>query len=81
MGYQGRVLLEVHRFGDRQGVAADLEGADFATGRMFTLSNPPAVTQDPGTIANQVYEATAQALAFSFAQRDPPALASAANRR
>ena len=52
--------------------------ADFATGRMFTLSNPPAMTQDSGTIANQVYEATAQALAFSFAQRDPPALASAA---
>ena len=48
---------------------------------MFTLSNPPAVTQDPGTIANQVYEATAQALAFSFAQRNPPALASAPSRR
>jgi RpiR family carbohydrate utilization transcriptional regulator len=51
---------------------------DFATGRMFILSNSPALTQDPGTIANQVYEATAQALAFSFAQRDPPALAAAA---
>jgi RpiR family carbohydrate utilization transcriptional regulator len=52
---------------------------DFATGRMFTLSKSPEPTQDPATIANQVYEATAQALAFSFAQRDPAALAAAAD--
>ena len=51
---------------------------DFATGRMFIMSDPPSVTQDPGMIASQVYEATAQALAYSFAQRDPAALAAAA---
>jgi RpiR family carbohydrate utilization transcriptional regulator len=44
---------------------------------MFTLSKSPEPTQDPATIANQVYEATAQALAFSFAQRDPAALTAA----
>lgn len=51
---------------------------DFATGRMFIPSDPPATTQDPVVIASQVYEATAQALSFSFAQRDPGALAAAA---
>lgn len=51
---------------------------DFATGRMFVLSDAPPLPQDPAMIANQVYEATAQALAYSFAQRDPAALAQAA---
>jgi RpiR family transcriptional regulator, carbohydrate utilization regulator len=50
---------------------------DFATGRMFIPSESPAVSLDASAIANQVYEATAQALAFSFAQRDPLALAAA----
>jgi RpiR family carbohydrate utilization transcriptional regulator len=45
---------------------------------MFVLSDPPSLSQEPGTIASQVYEATAQALAYSFAQRDPDALAAAA---
>jgi RpiR family carbohydrate utilization transcriptional regulator len=51
---------------------------DFATGRMFVMSDPPSATQDSGAIASQVYEATAQALAYSFAQRNPAALAAAA---
>lgn len=51
---------------------------DFATGRMFELSEPPAGSLDPVLIAGQVYEATAQALAYSFAQRDPVALGAAA---
>jgi len=49
-----------------------------ATGRMFAVSDPPALSQDPATIASQVYAATAQALAHSFSQRDPAALAAAA---
>lgn len=52
---------------------------DFATGRMFLLSDPPAKSLDPVLIAGQVYEATAQALAYSFAQRDPVALGAAAD--
>ncbi len=51
---------------------------DFATGRMFTLSDPAVLPHDPVMIANQVYEATAQALAYSFAQRAPETLARAA---
>jgi RpiR family carbohydrate utilization transcriptional regulator len=51
---------------------------DFATGRMFVLPERGALPQDAATIATQVYEATAQALAYSFAQRDPGALAAAA---
>ena len=51
---------------------------DFATGRMFILSDAPALNQDPALVASQVYEATAQALAYSYAQRDPPALERAA---
>ena len=51
---------------------------DFATGRMFVLSERSALPQDAATIATQVYEATAQALAYSFAQRDAAALAAAA---
>jgi RpiR family transcriptional regulator, carbohydrate utilization regulator len=54
---------------------------DFATGRMFVLSDsdapPQDPPQDPASIANQVYEATAQALAYAFSQRDPEALAAA----
>ncbi len=52
---------------------------DYATGRMFVMSDPPAPSQDLGAIAGQVYEATAQALAYAFAQRDPDALAAAAD--
>lgn len=51
---------------------------DFATGRMFVMSEPSPVAADPASIANQVYEATAQALAYSFAQRNPEALERAA---
>lgn len=51
---------------------------DFATGRMFVMSDPPSLAQDSTTISSQVYEATVQALAFSFAQRDPGALEKAA---
>jgi RpiR family carbohydrate utilization transcriptional regulator len=51
---------------------------DFATGQMFIPSEVVEQSQDPATLANQVYEAAAQALAFSFAQRDPAALATAA---
>lgn len=51
---------------------------DFATGRMFVMSDPPNLALDSVTISSQVYEATAQALAYSFAQRDPEALEKAA---
>ncbi|RDJ20093.1 MurR/RpiR family transcriptional regulator [Bosea caraganae] len=51
---------------------------DFATGRMFVMSEPSDIAADSAAIANQVYEATAQALAYSFAQRDPVALDRAA---
>lgn len=51
---------------------------DFVTGRMFVMSESPSLPQDPGLIASQVYEATAQALAYAFAQRDPAALTVAA---
>ncbi len=51
---------------------------DFATARMFVLSDAPPLQQDAALVASQVYEATAQALAYSFAQRDPAALAHAA---
>jgi RpiR family carbohydrate utilization transcriptional regulator len=51
---------------------------DFATGRMFVPSERGALPQDAASIASQVYEATAQALAYSFAQRDPQALSAAA---
>jgi RpiR family carbohydrate utilization transcriptional regulator len=51
---------------------------DFATGRMFVPSETAAPARDPALIASQVYEATAQALAYAFAQRDPAALAAAA---
>ena len=51
---------------------------DFATGRMFVMSDQPAFNQDPALVASQVYEATAQALAYSYAQRDPAALERAA---
>lgn len=53
---------------------------DYATGRMFLPSDPPSRSQDPAIVTGQVYEATAQALAYSFAQRDPAALEDAANR-
>lgn len=52
---------------------------DFATGRMFVMSEKPPLAPDPASITNQVYEATAQALAYSFARRDPVALARAAD--
>lgn len=51
---------------------------DFATARMFVFSEHASLPQDPEAVASQVYEATAQALAYSFAQRNPGALARAA---
>jgi RpiR family carbohydrate utilization transcriptional regulator len=51
---------------------------DFATGRMFLMSETPRLGLDAATVAAQVYEATAQALAYGFAQRDPAALGVAA---
>ena len=51
---------------------------DFATGRMFVMSEPQQGAADPTSISSQVYEATAQALAYSFAQRNPEALERAA---
>jgi len=51
---------------------------DFATARMFVLSEPPIISRDAEVVASQVYEATAQALACSFQQRAPAALFAAA---
>ncbi len=51
---------------------------DFATGRMFVLSEVTGSPTDAVSVSSQVYEATAQALAYSFAQRDPKALEGAA---
>jgi len=73
----------VVRFARRMGSAGFTDfkmrlSRDFATGRMFVLSQAPGVARDSATIATQVYEATAQALAYSFAQRDPDALDRAA---
>jgi RpiR family carbohydrate utilization transcriptional regulator len=51
---------------------------DLATARMFVLPDHNSLPGDAATVANQVYEATAQALAYSFAQRDPAALERAA---
>ena len=51
---------------------------DFATGRMFLISETPRLGLDAAMIAAQVYESTAQALAYGFAQRDPAALTVAA---
>ncbi|HEY6430473.1 MAG TPA: MurR/RpiR family transcriptional regulator, partial [Acetobacteraceae bacterium] len=51
---------------------------DIATARMFTFPDHAVVSSDSTAVASQVYEATAQALAYSFAQRDTEALAQAA---
>ena len=51
---------------------------DIATARMFVLSDHAVISHDTESVAGQVYEATAQALAYSFAQRDPNALEQAA---
>jgi RpiR family carbohydrate utilization transcriptional regulator len=51
---------------------------DFATARMFVPSDNAEISRDPEVVAKQVYEATAQALASSFTQRDPAALERAA---
>jgi RpiR family carbohydrate utilization transcriptional regulator len=51
---------------------------DFATGQMFVPAESSPTAQGPAMVASQVYEATAQALAYSFAQRDPAALGQAA---
>jgi RpiR family carbohydrate utilization transcriptional regulator len=51
---------------------------DLATARMFVFPEYTSLPRDSASVANQVYEATAQALAYSFAQRDPVALESAA---
>jgi RpiR family carbohydrate utilization transcriptional regulator len=45
---------------------------------MFVLSDHAVISRDAETVANQVYEATAQALAYAFGQRDPAALQQAA---
>jgi RpiR family carbohydrate utilization transcriptional regulator len=52
---------------------------DIATARMFVLSDHAVISHDTELLAGQVYEATAQALAYSFAQRDPQALEQAAS--
>ena len=52
---------------------------DIATARMFVLSDHAVISHDAESLAGQVYEATAQALAYSFAQRDPQALEQAAS--
>ena len=51
---------------------------DFATARMFVISDRAVISRDAEAVASQVYEATAQALAYGFAQRDPAALQQAA---
>jgi RpiR family transcriptional regulator, carbohydrate utilization regulator len=51
---------------------------DFATARMFVPSDNAKISHDSDLVAKQVYEATAQALASSFTQRDPGALKRAA---
>jgi DNA-binding MurR/RpiR family transcriptional regulator len=45
---------------------------------MFVLSDHAVISHDAESLAGQVYEATAQALAYTFAQRDPHALEQAA---
>jgi len=52
---------------------------DFARARMFVPSEGAKISRDPEVVARQVYEATAQALAASFTQRDPAALEQAAS--
>jgi len=52
---------------------------DIATARMFVLPDHAVISHDTESLAGQVYEATAQALAYSFAQRDPHALEQAAS--
>lgn len=52
---------------------------DIATARMFVLSDHAVISHDAESLAGQVYEATAQALAYTFAQRDPHALEQAAS--
>ena len=47
---------------------------DFAVARMFVLPQHASLAGDAKAVASQVYEATAQALAYSFAQRNPAAL-------
>lgn len=51
---------------------------DIATARMFVFSDHAVISDDTEAVAGQVYEATAQASAYSFAQRDPRALKLAA---
>ncbi|MDE2335002.1 MAG: MurR/RpiR family transcriptional regulator [Rhodospirillales bacterium] len=51
---------------------------DLATARMFVFSANAVTSQDTEALVGQVYEATAQALAYGFAQRDPKALEEAA---
>jgi RpiR family carbohydrate utilization transcriptional regulator len=51
---------------------------DLVTARMFVFPDHNALSRDPTDVVTRVYEATAQALAFSFAQRDPTALGRAA---
>jgi RpiR family transcriptional regulator, carbohydrate utilization regulator len=52
---------------------------DHAIARMFVLTEQETLPRDADTAANHVYEAAAQALAHSFAQRNPVALERAAD--
>jgi RpiR family transcriptional regulator, carbohydrate utilization regulator len=52
---------------------------DQAIARMFVLAEEETLPEDPATVATHVYEAAAQALAHSFAQRNPAALEAAAS--
>jgi RpiR family carbohydrate utilization transcriptional regulator len=51
---------------------------DHAIARMFVLNEEETLPRDAATVATHVYEAAAQALAHSFAQRDADALDRAA---
>jgi RpiR family carbohydrate utilization transcriptional regulator len=51
---------------------------DQAIARMFVLTEGETLPRDAATVATHVYEAAAQALAQSFAQRDPAAIDRAA---
>lgn len=52
---------------------------DFAIGRMYIAAERGSAAETGPDVAEQVYEATVQALANAFAQRDPAALEKAAD--
>jgi hypothetical protein len=69
----------VVRFARRMGSSGFAEfkirlSQDIVLARMFVLPQQKSLAGNPTAVVNQVYEATAQALAYSFAQRDPAAL-------